>query len=200
MPILIRGSGGAKAKLQEKIITPTTAQQIILPDTGYDGFSKVTVNKVNLEYNKSVMDISGYRATTPSNGYIGLSSARAYPVFDTYSCELTVSSDKKTLTVSLDSGYTNYYNIRQVVFVAIYGSDSDFDNDYVYGMAITKRGDDAVYKCRCVAHGKGASGNITDAKVEVSCDTTNNKFTVTIKSTWKWANAANYYGQVLYCT
>lgn len=37
---------GGDANLQEKTIAPTTSQQVITPDTGYDGFSKVTVSAV----------------------------------------------------------------------------------------------------------------------------------------------------------
>lgn len=47
MPILIKGSGGKKAKLQQKTATPSTSSQTISPDSGYDGLSKVTVSGVS---------------------------------------------------------------------------------------------------------------------------------------------------------
>lgn len=34
------------ASLQERTVVSTTVQQEILPDEGYDGFSKITVNAI----------------------------------------------------------------------------------------------------------------------------------------------------------
>lgn len=205
MPILIRGSGGAKAKLQEKIITPTTAQQIILPDTGYDGFSKVTVNKVNLEYNKSVYDISGIKATTPSEGYIGMATARAYPYFNSTMLKMDeVSNDGRTLTLSLLSNYLSNYSINQIVFMYIQGNNTGTTaNPYVNGIAIAKRGDGADYICGYVSHDAGSTTNINhyNHEIAVTCDTVNNKFTVELNSStvYKFYDIG-YSGCAFYCT
>jgi hypothetical protein len=42
--IEVISGGGGNPKLQDKIITPSTSSQIIMPDNDYDGLSKVTVN------------------------------------------------------------------------------------------------------------------------------------------------------------
>lgn len=51
--------------LQEKIITPTASQQIILPDAGYDGLNQITVNgdsnlvPENIAKGVSIFGVSG---------------------------------------------------------------------------------------------------------------------------------------------
>lgn len=63
--------GGGSPELQTKTVAPSTSQQLIVPDTGFDGLSQVTVTPALLE-TKSVTPSPNQQVITPSSGYYGI--------------------------------------------------------------------------------------------------------------------------------
>lgn len=63
--------GGGSPELQTKTASPSTSQQIITPDSGFDGLSQVTVMPALLE-TKSVTPSTSQQVITPSSGYYGM--------------------------------------------------------------------------------------------------------------------------------
>lgn len=71
---------GDAPKLQTKTVTPTTSQQIIIPDTGYEGLEKVVVDAPALQ-NKTV---TADGTVLPDGNYIGLSGVTVNVPYDLY--------------------------------------------------------------------------------------------------------------------
>lgn len=76
MPSAIRGA--INAELMETTITPTTMEQIVKPEEGCDGFSKVTVEAVKLEV-KTINSSTSTQTITPSGNNLGLSRITVNP-------------------------------------------------------------------------------------------------------------------------
>lgn len=93
--------GGGSPELQAKTANPSTSQQIITPDTGFDGLSQVTVTPALLE-TKSVTPSTSQQVITPGSGYYGMGQVSVGAVkLQTKTVTPTTSAQ----TVVSDSGY-----------------------------------------------------------------------------------------------
>lgn len=93
--------GGGSPELQAKTANPSTSQQIIVPDAGFDGMSQVTVTPALLE-TKSVTPSTSQQIITPSSGYYGMGQVT---VSGARLQNKTVTPSAAAQTVTADSGY-----------------------------------------------------------------------------------------------
>lgn len=85
---------------QSKTVSPTTTQQVVLPDSGYDALVSVTVNGIQLQ-SKSVTPSGTAQTVTPDNDKDGLSSVSVGAI-QTQTKSATPSTTAQTITP--DSG------------------------------------------------------------------------------------------------
>ena len=91
---------GDAPKLQTKTVTPTTNQQIITPDTGYEGLEKVVVNAP--VFQSKTITVDG--TVTADNGYSGLSSVTVNVPYDVYYTTVNISDAHSPQSISFDMG------------------------------------------------------------------------------------------------
>ena len=133
MGIYNLGGGGGAPELQAKEATPliTNAQQIILPDEGYDGLSKVTVNPMptgtlktptvnSIGYVSSGVQTAGYLGTSATSG-LQLSTQAAKTITPTTYSQTAVASGKYTTGAVTVAGDANLVASNIVAGSSIFG-------------------------------------------------------------------------------
>lgn len=133
MGIYNLGGGGGAPELQAKEATPliTNAQQIILPDEGYDGLSKVTVNPMptgtlktptvnSIGYVSSGVQTAGYLDTSATSG-LQLSTQEAKTITPTTYSQTAVASGKYTTGAVTVAGDANLVASNIVAGKSIFG-------------------------------------------------------------------------------
>lgn len=133
MGIYNLGGGGGAPELQAKEATPliTNAQQIIVPDEGYDGLSKVTVNPMqtgtlktptvnSIGYVSSGVQTAGYFDTSATSG-LQLSTQSAKTITPTTYSQTAVASGKYTTGAVTVAGDANLVAGNILSGVSIFG-------------------------------------------------------------------------------
>lgn len=99
--MIINANQGGGGNLQEKTATPSTAQQVITPDSQYDGLSKVTIAPTPLEMITVKSSTAQQPPITPTSPNIGFSSITVEPnLLQTKSVTLPTSQP-----IQPDAGY-----------------------------------------------------------------------------------------------
>lgn len=131
---------GESVTLQEKTVTPTESQQVVTPDSGYDGLSEVTVTAIQIE-EKSATPTTSQQEITPTagkyltkvtvgaipEGYVDTSDANAVAADMLAGKTAYVNGVKVTGTIQTYNGETEEMSGHTVTFK--FYSDSSFQNE-----------------------------------------------------------------------
>lgn len=170
-------SGGKKAKLQSKTVSASASSSVsVVPDSGYDGLSGVTVQQATLQ-RKTVTPSSAQQIITADDGYFGLervtvsampyqagaftSNGTCIQTFDsTNGIKITIPSTIKISNVSrvIISANPNYYledgsDTEAILFDLIIGESLLIDTQ--------------THQSR-VASGTGANATVSGTTLTVS--------------------------------
>ena len=103
----ITSGGSADPVLQDKTVTPTTSQQTITADSGYDGLDTVTVNAIQTETKTATPTTSQQNITPTSGKYLTQVTVNAMPAATQATPAITIDSTNGliTATATQTAGY-----------------------------------------------------------------------------------------------
>ena len=103
---VVSSGGGTAPKLQEKTATPTVAQQVITPDSDYDGLSKVTISGARIK-NETLELTQPHDIINPPTGYLGFGSV----AIDAKLQAKTVQPESYQQFIMADTGYAGLSSV-----------------------------------------------------------------------------------------
>lgn len=107
----IAGDGG---NYQSKTVTPTTSQQVVQADSGYDALKKVTVNAIPNTYVQptSTVGSTTYRASTSAQTIqSGTYHSAAATIAAVSQTNLSAENIKSGTTISISNGQSNLWSV-----------------------------------------------------------------------------------------
>lgn len=121
------GKASVDFKTQEKTVTPTSAQQTVSPDSGYDGLSKVTVNAVPTE-TKTIAANGTHKPTSGKFFSSVVVDVPASGITPAVMGEITANSETK---LTIDTGKTD------AKYFVLYADEASLSSSLVYMFLIT---------------------------------------------------------------
>ena len=111
-------SGGGTFSVQDKSINPTESQQVITPDSGYDGLSSVTIGAISSTYigsgivqrSSTDLTVSGATITAPA-GYYSSAASKSVAAMTLPTATSTSYSGTSAMSAIGRSTSTRYINI-----------------------------------------------------------------------------------------
>lgn len=117
-------SQGSSPRLQSKSATPSTSQQVIQPDNGYDGLDKVTIAAVTASIDsdiqagniKSGVSILGVTGTYTGGGAVLTPTAGDYPVVENADIGRVNTTSLSSTGISITIPVTGTYRLKWSAF------------------------------------------------------------------------------------